>query len=259
MNTNKRIVFLLIGVCIGVLAFSLGRQSGKESTELNVADTSSVEGSQSTTTKETLVKESSTTTVTKVVKKLTTQQASSPSGYITYSNAEHHFTIKYPKGTQVSSTFSTFHEITNDWRLYAGGAQQGKGVVSFSLFTVDQGTYTNGKQTYPLFFTSLVRIGVSDNTKECYTKDAGYANQTVTPVTINGTTFKRFSTQDAGMMKYVVSESYRTIHNNKCYVLEQIKNGSNYKDEKMVVKTNDTTLNSYYKTGETIIKTFSFQ
>jgi hypothetical protein len=77
-------------------------------------------------------------------------------------------------------------------------------------------------------------------------------------LTINGTSFKRFSSSDAGMMKYVQSESYRTIHNNMCYVLEQIKSGSSYRDEKMAEGIKDTTLDSYYKEGETIIKTFKF-
>lgn len=69
---------------------------------------------------------------------------------------------------------------------------------------------------------------------------------------------KKFSTEEAGMMKYVQAESYRTVHKNNCYVLEQIKAGSSYRDELMAPGIADSTLTSYYATGETIIRTFKF-
>ena len=99
---------------------------------------------------------------------------------------------------------------------------------------------------------------MSPNVQECYTKDAGYANQVVTNVTINGVPFKKFSTSDAGMQKYVQSESYRTIHNKMCYVIEQIRAGSSYRDEKMTAGKTDAELMSYYNLGEKIVKTFKF-
>ena len=182
----------------------------------------------------------------------------STTGFASYGNGEYGFSIKYPKYVQARSGFSTFHELGNNWRLYAGPANQGKALASFSIHSIDQGTISNGKQSYPLYFSAEVRIGVSPNVKECYTKDSGYTNQKVTDVVINGVTFKKFSTADGATMKYVQAESYRTIRNNQCFVLEQIKNGSVYRDEKMGVGITENTLTNYYNTGKTIIETFKF-
>ena len=60
------------------------------------------------------------------------------------------------------------------------------------------------------------------------------------------------------MMKYVQAESYRTIHNKMCFVLEQIKAGTSYRDEKMGAGIADSSLTNYYNEGATIIQTFKF-
>jgi len=180
------------------------------------------------------------------------------SNFYSYANTPYNFSIQYPPSAKPLTSFATFHEIGNNWRLYPGQANQGKSVVSFSLKNIDQGIYSTGKQTYPLYFTAEVRIGVSPNIKECYTPDVAYPNQKITNVTINGVPFKKFSTSDAGMMKYTQAESYRTIRNNQCYVIEQIKSGTTYRDEKMSVGTTDAQLDAYYALGERIVKTFKF-
>lgn len=203
--------------------------------------------------------DSSVATSTKTpVKTGTVSTGVNTSTFNSYSNIEYNFAMKYPKYVQVRNGFSTFHEIGNNWRLYPAQNNQGKSVVSFSIHNIDQGSISNGHQSYPLYFSAEVRVGVSPNVKECYTTDAGYANQKVTNVTINGVAFKKFSTQSAGMMKYVQAESYRTIHNNMCFALEQIKTGSVYRDDLMATGVAETTLTNYYNEGETIIKTFKF-
>ena len=178
-------------------------------------------------------------------------------GLYGYSDGIYNFTMRFPSYVQSNNLFSTFHEIGNNWRLNPSQINQGKPIVSFIIKRIDQGGVATGK-AYPLFFTSEVRVGVSPNTKLCYETDAGYTNQKITNVEINGVTFKRFSFQDAAMMKYVQGESYRTIHNDTCYVLEQIRNGSNYRDDTMTTGLSEGTLNDYYNVGEQIIKTFKF-
>ena len=180
------------------------------------------------------------------------------SNFYSYANSAYNFSIQYPPSAKPLTSFATFHEIGNNWRLYPSQANQGKAVVSFSLKNIDQGVYSTGKQTYPLYFTAEVRIGVSPNIKECYTPDVAYPNQKITNVTINGVPFKKFSTSDAGMMKYTQAESYRTIRNNQCYVIEQIKSGTTYRDEKMTMGTTDAQLDASYALGERIVKTFKF-
>ncbi len=216
----------------------------------------------SPTVEETTSTASSTTEIATGTKPVATKPTSTGStgtaGFSTYTNSEYHFTIKYPTYSKVKSTFSTFHELGNNWRLYPGAAVQGKPIASFTIFSIDQGTTPTGKQTYPLYYVSEVRIGTSANVKECYTPDSGYTNQKIANVVINGTTFKKFSTSDAGMMKYVQTESYRTIKNNVCLVIEQIKNGSIYRDENMTIGTTDEMLNTYYQTGAAVVKSFTF-
>lgn len=239
---------LWIASALLVLAVTVSYYLGKQT---SVVATEATNSTASSTT------EVATGTKPTVVKKPTTGSTGT-AGFLTYSNSEYGFTLKYPPSSKVKSTFSTFHELGNNWRLYPGAAVQGKPVVSFTIFSIDQGVYSTGKQSYPLYYISEVRVGASANTKECYTPDPGYANQKITNVVINGTTFKKFSTGDSGMMKYVQAESYRTIKNNVCLVLEQIKNGSVYRDELMTTGIADSTLNAYYATGETIIKSLMF-
>lgn len=178
-------------------------------------------------------------------------------GLYGYANAEYGFTMRFPPEVRNQNSFSTFYILGNNWRVNPSQANQGKPVVSFVIKQIDQGSVATGK-AYPLFFDAEVRVGVSTNVKLCYEKDAGYANQKVTDVNINGVMFKKFSFSDAAMMKYIQGESYRTIHDNKCYVLEQLKEGSNYRDPSMTAGLSDSTLNAYYNVGETIIKTFKF-
>lgn len=239
---------LWAGSCILIVVILASYFLGKQTSMTEVVET---ETTASSTT------ETATSTKPGTIK-TPVKGGSSTAGFLTYTNSEYGFTVKYPTYSKVKSTFSTFHELGTNWRLYPGAAVQGKPVASFVIFNTDQGVYSTGKQSYPLYYTAEVRIGVSPNTKECYAPDPGYSNQKVTNVVINGTTFKRFSTSDGAMMKYVQAESYRTIKGANCVVIEQIKNGSNYRDELMAPGIADSTLNAYYATGETIVKSFTF-
>ena len=48
---------------------------------------------------------------------------------------------------------------------------------------------------------------------------------------INGITFNKLIIQDAAMMQYLEGISYRTVHNGMCFAIEQLKTGSNYREE----------------------------
>lgn len=243
-KTNPRVIIIII---IVILALGLLYKAK--------APTKTTEEVVSSGTSTTSVTPGASTTPTKPV-------PGKPQGVIkgfnSYASGEYNFTIQYPPYVKTRNGFFSFHEIGNNWRLYPNQINQGKQVVSFSIFTTDQGPYSTGKESYPLYYTAEVRIGVSPNTKECYATDQGYTNQKITNVTINGVAFKKFSTTDGATMKYVQAESYRTIHNNMCFVLEQIKNGTTYRDEKMKPGITETALANYYNTGETIIRTFKF-
>ncbi len=200
------------------------------------------------------LEQSATTTKVTASKAKVTPSNDGLSGY---ANSEYNFTLRYPPTVVPQNYFTTFYLLASNWRLNAGQANQGKAIVAFPVYRIDRGDGVAGKP-YPLFYVAELRVGISPNTKECYATDAGYTNQKITNVTINGVVFKRFSFQDAVMMKYVQGESYRTIHNNMCYVLEQIKSGSNYKDETMKPGLTDAELNKYYNTAGSIVNTFKF-
>lgn len=186
-----------------------------------------------------------------------TKPSGSQTPMYSYANAEYKFQMKYPTYAQVQNGFSTFHALGNNWRLYAPAQAQGKNVVAFTVFKKDDGSIAPGK-SFPLFFTSEVRVGVSNNVAECYTPDAGFPNQKGVDVTINGIKFKRFDFNDAGMQQYVQGSSYRTIYKNQCFAIEAVRNGSSYKDETMTAGIAQTSLDNYHAIAESIVRTFVF-
>jgi hypothetical protein len=175
-----------------------------------------------------------------------------------YANTTYGFSMRFPDGVQArGGDYSTFNSLPSSWRLYPELANQGSPAASFIIIRKDEGGVATGK-AYPLFYDAEVRVGVSPDIAKCYALDSGYSTEKITDVVVNGITFKKFSTSNAAMMKYVDAESYRTIHNNKCYVLEQIRSGSSYRDNTMTAGLSQASLDSYYSMGSTIIHTFKF-
>jgi hypothetical protein len=175
---------------------------------------------------------------------------------LTYTNFNYGFTFKYPKTTKPQTSFSSFYILSNLWRANATPLYRGNPVLSFVVYRVDNNT--KYPKEYPLYYSAEVRLGVSSDVTNCYTKDDGYTNQKVVDVSFGGVSWKRFSFADAAMMQYKQGESYRTIHNKQCFVLEQIKTGSNYQDEDMVKTISDTDLNAHYLEAESLLRTFRF-
>ncbi|MEN9337923.1 MAG: hypothetical protein RIQ41_237 [Candidatus Parcubacteria bacterium] len=175
----------------------------------------------------------------------------------TYANATYNFTISYPRDLNAES-FGNFHALNqNDWRYGATQAKRGTPVISIPVIRVENQTKIPKK--YPLFYGAEVRVGVSTDTANCYAKDDGYTNQTVTEVTIQGVTWKKFTFGDAAMQQYLQGASYRTIHANKCFVIEQIENGSRYKDETMTDMYSDADLKAFYAKTTAIVMSFTFK
>lgn len=253
-NTHYIVAVILIVLFVNVGSVYFGQKHAREAKEnaLNQAISSSTEQLP-----DEIVSTTSSKTPTSTQKPTGTTSDKVP-GFYSYANAQYNFNIQYPPYAKQLSSFATFHEVGNNWRLYAGQANQGKGVVSFSIRNIDQGTYFTGKQTYPLYYMAEVRVGVSPNIKECYTPDASYPNQKINSVTINGVVFKKFSTTETITPKFTQSESYRTIHKNMCYVIEQIQSGTKLKDPAMTTEVTDAQLTASYNLGEKIVKTFKF-
>lgn len=178
-------------------------------------------------------------------------------GRLTYSNATYGFEVEYPSFIRLENDFTSFHNLGNNWRINAPSGSQGKNIVAFPVYRIDQGGVATGKP-YPLFYGAETRVGVSNNTTACYTPDAGYTAQKISNVTINGVTFKAFYSSSAGMQQSTEAISYRTIHNNQCFVIEQLRTGSTYRDDTMTPGLSDTVLASYYAAAGDIAKSFKF-
>ena len=175
----------------------------------------------------------------------------------TYTNGTYKFILSYPSEDQ-AQPYANFYELNNnDWRVKATSAKRGTPVISVPIFRIDQGSIATGKK-YPLFFDAEVRVGVSNDTAQCYAPDDGYTNQKINSVVIGGVTFKKFDFGDAGMMKYLSGSSYRTIYNNKCYVIEQIKQGSTYRDNTMLPGYTDKELDAIYNKTTPVVYSFRF-
>lgn len=173
-----------------------------------------------------------------------------------YINEEYNFIIDYNANLQPIPSVITFHDLSNRWRLGVDN-YNGKGIVTIPIFKVDVLGSAVGKP-YPLFYTAEVRVGVSDSVEGCYDLDKKYPNEKVTDVMINGRAFKRFDFSDAGMMKYVSGSSYRTIKDNKCFAIEQVRNGSSYRDETMTKGLSQATLDAYYAQAGRVVQSFRF-
>lgn len=177
---------------------------------------------------------------------------------LTYTNTVYGFEISYPKDIKPQESFTSHYHLPQSWRVEAIPNEPGTPVVTFPIFSVDRGDGVATGKPYPIYFTAEVRIGVSEMADTCYAPDPGYEEQVITNETINGIPFKKFEFGSAGMMQYVEGNSYRTIHNGKCYVIEQVKAGSTYRDDTMREGIPEVELQEYYEQGEGIVRTFTF-
>jgi uncharacterized protein (UPF0333 family) len=243
MKNDKRIIFGVV-VAVVVLALVIGFYY-----QNNKTDTGEIVAGQTDNA-------TTTATTTSTTKPTKGSASVSSTSMRTYTDTKHNFVVTYPVTAKLDTSIVQFHDLGNKWRVLAEN-NNGEAILTVKVFRVDNGGVATGKP-YPLFYTSEVRIGASDNVTDCYKQDPGYENQKVADVTINGTKFKKFDFGDAGMMKYVQGSSYRTIKNNKCYAIEQVRNGSSYRDETMTAGLSQATLDAYYNAAAQVVQSFKF-
>ena len=180
------------------------------------------------------------------------------SGLSVYNNVKYGFSLEYPDKLIPQKTFKSFYHLSNKWRaeIFTDNPK-GVPVVSIPIFQIDNNTGVY--KSYPLYYDVEVRVGVSDDpsdVKNCLISTQESATSTI--VTINGTDFWKFDLSNAGMMQYLKGYSYRTIHNNECFVMEQLATGSSYRESPNPNDISDNVLNSYFNSAGKIIESFKF-
>ena len=178
-----------------------------------------------------------------------------------YKNSEYGFEISYPGNLVATTTFNNYYHLGTAWRADAlldnNGNATGEPIVSIPVYRVNNSN--NGAYvSYPLYYDAELRIGVSSDPKDVQTCLLSTNETLGVSETINGINFSKFIIQSAGMMQYLEGVSYRTIRNNTCYAIEQLKTGSSYRDAPNSKDIPDPVLGSYYNQIPDIIKTFKF-
>ena len=154
----------------------------------------------------------------------------------------------------METVFDSQYHLPATWRVNALTNASGTPVIAVVGYS------TKSDTSYPRYFETEVRVGVSSDPKEiaaCEKVSNGeVAGQ---DAVINGVTWKTFGLQDAGMMQYLSGTSYRTVHNNVCYALEQVETGSSYRDDaSSSLDISDAVLKEKFDALTTIIQSFSF-
>jgi hypothetical protein len=179
--------------------------------------------------------------------------ANSP--WLTYHNSTCGFTFQYPANLSIQKTFNSYYFLSDKWRSFNDDPENmsdtGKAILSVPIIHI------KNKKSYPMYYAAELRIGASSNNKDVMNCIKNSQSTTV----INGTTFYVFPLDDEGMMQYLHGISYRVIHNNQCFAIEQIETGSKMYvgDDKPNAKhISDAVLKKYYEQANDIIQTFRF-
>ena len=175
-------------------------------------------------------------------------------GLSIYTNGVYGFSIFYPGSDKTETTFDTQYHLPANWRENA--LQDASGTPIFAII----GYSTQSDTSYPRYFETEVRIGASKDPQELAACEKPSENETQLPdAVINKVTWKAFGLQDAGMMQYLQGTSYRTIHDNTCFALEEIETGSSYRDTASSTSNiPDATLTQKYQDLSSIVQSFSF-
>ncbi len=176
-----------------------------------------------------------------------------PDPLTTYTDTGYGFSIQYPKDLLTGMEFNTFYHLPNAWM-----SESAPGSQWTPLFRIVW-VYIENTGSYPRYFDAEIRIGASSDANDvanCYKNP--YDNRPPTSTTINGIPFTVFIIQDAAAMQYLEWLSYRTVHNNTCFVMEHLKTGSNYRDDHSPLDISDTVLDAYFTGMDSIVQTFKF-
>lgn len=186
----------------------------------------------------------------------TTTSSNDLSGRSIYTNGEYGFAVQYPGTARLEETFSPQYHLPATWRANALPDSEGTPIAAIIAYT------TESDHSYPRYYVAQVRIGASTDASEvrgCLNATPNQGETELSDVEINGTTWKAFEFQNAGMQQYVKGVSYRTIHEGACIALEKIATGSSYRDDPdSPDDVADDVLEARYQSLDAIVESFIF-
>ncbi len=173
-----------------------------------------------------------------------------------YTNGTFGFVIQYPESATVDNNFTSYYHLPPYWRANALPNATGTPVVSFTAYS------TKSENSFPRYFAAIIRVGVSTDKLEiaqCLKVIPNQGETALPDVTLNGTVWKAFSFESAGMQQYVRGVSYRSVHEGRCIALEKIAVGSSYTDDPVSEKDiPQSTLDAKYAELDRIVQSFTF-
>lgn len=177
-------------------------------------------------------------------------------GQAIYTNGRYGFSVVYPETAVVDYAFSPQYHLGSTWRANALVNATGTPIVAFVTYQ------TESDNSYPRYFVAQVRIGASSDPKElaaCEKRTADQGETALPDVSLNGTPFKAFAFENAGMMQYVRGVSYRALLNGSCIAIEKIQTGSSYREDAISpADIPDATLQAAYDALEGIVGSVTF-
>ncbi len=172
-----------------------------------------------------------------------------------YTNGTFGFVVQYPESATVDNDFTSYYHLPSYWRANALPNATGTPVVSFTVYS------TKSENSFPRYFAALIRVGVSSDKQEiaqCLKPTPNQGETALPDVSLNGTVWKAFSFESAGMQQYVRGVSYRSIHEGRCIALEKIAVGSSYRDDPASDKDiPQATLDAHYESLDRIVQSFT--
>jgi hypothetical protein len=166
-----------------------------------------------------------------------------------YTNGTYGFALMYPNDAVLTEAFD------GPWRTNALPGAGGTPILRVGTY------HTESSTSYPRFFTTEVRVSISDDPQEiagCEKASADYGETAEADVLLGESTFKAFRFGDAGMMRYQSGVSYRKIHEGVCFAIEKIRSGSTYREEATASDIREETLEAEYRELDAIVSSFSF-
>lgn len=125
--------------------------------------------------------------------------------------------MDYPTSLQATHGFEKNYFMNTRWNPDAGQSVSGQGLLTLTLPKSDK------------LITGELRLGASKKAEavdNCALPEDGNS-QSASSTVIDGVTFQRRNTRDAGMNHFLLRHAYRGIANGHCYAIDLVVDGTN--------------------------------